>query len=71
MNCVCRFYIKLKLECKSLTTDLQDYHFHKCYTFANIDFKATTGKQHKGEQFHKFSNGLAKNGKVVMYLSLS
>ena len=34
---------------------------------ANIEFKATTRKQHKGEQFHKSSNGSAKklqNGDV-------
>ena len=49
------------LQCNSLTTDLQDYHFHRCYMCANIDVKATTGKQHKGEQFHKSSNGSAKN----------
>ena len=70
-NCVCRFYIKLKLLCNSLTTNLQDYHFHRCYTCVYIDFKATTGKQHKGEQFHKSSNGSAKNGKMMMYLSSS
>ena len=38
---------------------------------ANIDFKATTGKQHKGERFHKSSNGSAKNGKMAMYLITS
>ena len=70
-NCVCRFNIKIKLYCDSLTTDRQDYHFHRCYTCANIDFKATTGKQHKGEQFGKSSNGSAKNGKMAMYLSSS
>ena len=54
-----------------MTTDLQDYHFHRCYMCANIDFKATTGKQHKGEQFHKSSDGSAKNGKIAMYLITS
>ena len=38
---------------------------------ANIDFKATTVKQRKGEQFHKSSNGSAKNGKKAMYLITS
>ena len=33
---------------------------------AYIDFKATTGKQHKGEQFHKSSNGSAKNRKMAI-----
>ena len=61
----------LKLWCKSLTTDLQDCHFHRCYTCANIDFKATTGKQHKGEQFQKSSNSSANNGKMAMYLIVS
>ena len=70
-KCVCRFYIKLKLQCNSLTTDLQDYHFHRCCTCANIDFKATTRKQHKGEQFQKSSNGSAKNCKMATYLSSS
>ena len=42
-NCVCRFYLKLNLQCKRLTTNLQDYHFHRCYRCANVDFKATTG----------------------------
>ena len=70
-NCVYRFYIKLKLLCNSLTTDLQDYHFRRCYTCANIDFKATTWKQHKGEQFHKSSNSSAENGKMAMYLITS
>ena len=73
-NCVFRFYIRLKLQCNRLTTDLQDYHFHRCYTVlmcANIDIKATTGKQHKGEQFHKSSNGSAKNSKMAMYLMTS
>ena len=31
---------------------------------ANIEFKATTGKQHKSEQFHKSSNSFANNGNV-------
>ena len=70
-KCVCRFYIQLKLQCNSLTTDLQDYHFHRCYTCANIDFKATTEKQHKGEQFHESSNSSANNGKMAMYLIAS
>ena len=70
-NCVCRFYRKLKLLCNSLTTDLQDYQFHGCYMCANIEFKATTRKQHKGEQFHKSSNGSAKNCKMATYLSSS
>ena len=48
-KCVCRFYIKLKLYCNSLTTDLQDYQFHGCYMCANIAVKATTRKQHKGD----------------------
>ena len=69
-NCARRFYIKLRPYCKSLATDLQDYHFHS-YTCANIDFKATTGRQHKSEQFHKSSNGSAKNGKMAMYLITS
>ena len=34
-----------------------------CYTRANIDFNATTGKQHKGGQFYKSQNGSGKNGK--------
>ena len=38
---------------------------------ADIDFKATTGKQQKGEQFHKSSNGSAKNSKMAMYLITS
>ena len=38
---------------------------------ANIDFEATTGKQHKGEQFHKSSNSSANNGKMAMYLIAS
>ena len=38
---------------------------------ANIEFKATTRKQHKGEQFHKPSNGSAKNCKMAMYLIAS
>ena len=54
-----------------MTTDLQDYHFHRCYTCANFDFKATTKKQHKGEQFHKSSNSSANNGKMAMYLITS
>ena len=54
-----------------MTTDLQDYHFHRCYTCANIDFKTITGKQHKGEQFHKSSNSSANNGKLAMYLIAS
>ena len=57
--------------CNSLTTDLQDYHFHRCcYTCANIDFKATTVKQHKGEQFHKSLNGSSKNGVVDVSLQV-
>ena len=48
-NCVCKFYRKLKLLCNSLTTDLQNYQFHGCYMCANIEFKATTRKQHKGD----------------------
>ena len=35
---------------------------------AYIDFKATTGKQDKGKQFHKSLNGSAKNGKMAMNL---
>ena len=61
----------LKLSCNGLTTDLQDYHFHGCYTCANLDFKATTEKQHNGEQFHKSSTGSAKNGKMAIYLITS
>ena len=38
---------------------------------ANIDFKATTRKQHKGEHFHKSSNSSANNGKMAMYLIAS
>ena len=38
---------------------------------ANIEFKATTGKQHKGEQFHKSSNSSANNGNMAMYLIAS
>ena len=38
---------------------------------ANIDFKATTQKQHKDEQFDKSSNSSANNGKMVMYLIAS
>ena len=55
----------------SLTTDLQDYQFQGCYMCANVEFKATTRKQHKGEQFHKSSNGSAKNCKMAMYLIAS
>ena len=56
-----------------MTTDPQDYHFHRCYMCADIDFKATTGKQHKSEQFHKSSNSSANNGKMAcaMYLIAS
>ena len=38
---------------------------------ANIEFKASTRKQHKGEQFYKSSNSSANNGKVAMYLIAS
>ena len=38
---------------------------------ANIEFKATTRKQHKGEEFHKSSNRSANNGKMAMYLIAS
>ena len=68
MNCVCRFNIKLKLQWNSLTTDPQEYHFHRCYMCANVDFKTTTGKQHKGEQLQKSLNGSTTNGKMAMYL---
>ena len=30
-NCECRFYIKLKLLCNSVTTDLQGNHFYRCH----------------------------------------
>ena len=50
-KCVCRFYIKLKLWCNSLTTDLQDYQFHGCYMCANIEFKATPESNTKASNF--------------------
>ena len=34
---------------------------------ANIEFKATTRKQRKSEQFHKSSNGFAKNCKMATF----
>ena len=52
------------LICKIIT-------FTDVISFANIDFKATTRKQHRDEQFYKSSNGYAKNGKMVMYLITS
>ena len=38
---------------------------------SNINFKAATGKKHKGEQFHRSSNGSAKNSKMAIHLVTS